>query len=235
MLGQTFASMFPERVGRLVLDGVVDPNIVITGLEINDITFTDDVFSTFFLYCSLAGPPNCAFATGSTPHDVYLRFENIISRLNASYAIEQGWSNATAIDAALIGLKSFAFSFNYKPIVYFPLVAELLVQLEAILPNLTLSALENLQESAGASSGAVTVDSLWERAIRCSDTNGVLFNKTIEDLLPFIESVENKSYIAGEEWSALGLECTGWKITSDYHFSGKSLRTFADIQLLIFQ
>jgi pimeloyl-ACP methyl ester carboxylesterase len=221
MLGQTFASMFPERVGRMVLDGVVDPDVYITGLNTVELSFTDDIISTFFLYCSLAGPSSCAFATGSTPHDVYLRFENIVSRLNASQAIEQNWNNATAIELALIGLKQFAFTFTYNPIGNFPVMAQLLVALEAILPNLTIEGLQELEKLSGATPSGITVDQLWGRAIRCSDTNGALFNQTLQEWASIIQAHEKESFIGGELGAQIGIECTGWPIVSDYRFPGK--------------
>ncbi|KAH8597003.1 hypothetical protein B0O99DRAFT_671077 [Bisporella sp. PMI_857] len=39
LLGQTFASMFPERMGKVVLDGIVDPDDWVAGIE--DTTLAD--------------------------------------------------------------------------------------------------------------------------------------------------------------------------------------------------
>lgn len=220
MLGQTFASMFPERVGRMMLDGVVRPDTYLSGLDVLDVTFVDSIISTFFLYCSLAGSSICPFATGSTPYDVYLRFENILGRLNASYAIEQGWSNATAIEAALVGLKQMAFSVSYSPIERFPLAAIVLNELEGILPNLTTESL-NDWDNPYIAQNVVRPPALWQRGIWCSDTKGVLFNRTLQQLQSAIRNFEVESYIAGEGWATHGIECTGWPIVSDYTFSGK--------------
>lgn len=46
-LGQTFASMFPDRVGRMVIDAVVDPEDYILMQDEKMIQFSDETFSTF--------------------------------------------------------------------------------------------------------------------------------------------------------------------------------------------
>lgn len=56
LIGQTFASMFPDRIGRVVLDGVVDPDDYVTGAWLTSNQDTDVTFLTFFLSCFEAGP-----------------------------------------------------------------------------------------------------------------------------------------------------------------------------------
>lgn len=51
-LGQTFASMFPDRVGLMVIDGVADPEDFVSGLSLKTLQFNDEAFSTF-LYVPL--------------------------------------------------------------------------------------------------------------------------------------------------------------------------------------
>ena len=147
MIGQTFGTLFPARVGRVILDGVVDPDDYTAGYGLMNLEFADKAFSTFFTYCSLAGPALCPFYTGNTSHDIFVRFESIISRLNATNAIEQGWDNATAITIGLELLKLYSFSGSYTPITIFPQYAGILVLLEEAVKNLTIAdilELENL-------------------------------------------------------------------------------------------
>ena len=56
MIGQTFASMFPSRVGRVAIDGVMDAEDYTSGGYTSSIVDQDAVFATFFQYCNLAGP-----------------------------------------------------------------------------------------------------------------------------------------------------------------------------------
>ena len=64
-LGQTYASMFPNRVRAMVLDGVVDPRAWTAGTEASIASLrgdTDRVFEKFQSLCESAGPADCALA-----------------------------------------------------------------------------------------------------------------------------------------------------------------------------
>ncbi|KAL6906666.1 TAP-like domain-containing protein [Trichoderma evansii] len=63
VLGNYFASMFPGRVGRLLLDGVVNANDYSSGPGwTTNLRDTDELADRFFSGCHLAGPENCALA-----------------------------------------------------------------------------------------------------------------------------------------------------------------------------
>ncbi|KAF8876133.1 alpha/beta hydrolase fold-domain-containing protein, partial [Infundibulicybe gibba] len=61
VLGATFAAMFPDKVERLVIDGVVDAENYYSALWDNGLLDTDKTLQTFFDGCSLAGPNICPF------------------------------------------------------------------------------------------------------------------------------------------------------------------------------
>ncbi|KAL4251257.1 Serine protease/Carboxylesterase S33, partial [Pleurotus pulmonarius] len=61
VLGATFASIFPDRVERLVLDGVVDSENYFATLWSNNLLDTDKTLQTFFDSCFEAGPIACPF------------------------------------------------------------------------------------------------------------------------------------------------------------------------------
>jgi pimeloyl-ACP methyl ester carboxylesterase len=90
-IGQIFANMFPTRVGRVILDGVIDAAANLAGRELNP-AYADEGFSTFFVYCNLAGAALCPFYTGTTSNDILARFEAIVTRLNPTVANLKGWS-----------------------------------------------------------------------------------------------------------------------------------------------
>lgn len=137
IIGQTFGSMFPDRVGRVVLDGVVDPDDYSRGKIRTWLQDTDAAFSTFFIYCSMAGPDLCSYHTGSTAQDIFDRFDSIISRLDVDYATEQQWANATLLDIALEGVKLLSFQATYAPFDSFTGLSKVLVNLEDAMEDLT--------------------------------------------------------------------------------------------------
>lgn len=220
-IGQTFNSMFPHRLGRVVLDGVVNAIDWSEGTGQNLITFSDDVVSLFFVYCNAAGPDQCAYYTGTTAHDIYLRFEALVSRLNATYAYEQGWSNATAIETLLSSVKFSIFEAIYSPIDGYPVIAEGLVAIESVISNVTLPALVQLEQALNLTTDRkVDPSAFWERAVLCSDTGGRGYNRTLAEILSLVPGIEAQSYIGGEFIFQEITACAGWPISSDYRYPG---------------
>ena len=239
-LGETFASMFPDRVGRMALDGVVEPNDWVAGNHSVTATDTDDTFSTFFIYCHLAGSSQCPFYTGSTAHDIYLRFETMISKLNSTYALEQGWLNASDIDNALQEFRSpFVFQGLYYPIRDFNYLAEGFATVEAGLMNPTNTTLDELQtdlfklmieglnETAQMEPFVVLNDdelsslSMWHPGVSCLDNGGVWHNMTKTEILNRLKAFEKESYIGSQGLIANAVECVPWQIVTDDRYVGK--------------
>ncbi|KAJ7250177.1 Alpha/Beta hydrolase protein [Mycena haematopus] len=61
VLGATFAAMFPDKVERIIIDGVVDPEAWFSANLTIEATDTDKALQTFFDGCAAAGPDLCAF------------------------------------------------------------------------------------------------------------------------------------------------------------------------------
>ncbi|CAM1504994.1 Fc.00g106310.m01.CDS01 [Cosmosporella sp. VM-42] len=81
LLGATFAAMHPERIGRMILDGVVDPADHYAGRWLTQLQDSDMIISKFCEYCFLAGPDICPIYTGSSAADVEARFTSIMFSL----------------------------------------------------------------------------------------------------------------------------------------------------------
>lgn len=78
--------MFPQRTGKVILDGVVDPSDwalyqPYLGWD-SDIADTEATYKGFTEACAAAGPSGCSFATSSTETaaDIDARIESILSR-----------------------------------------------------------------------------------------------------------------------------------------------------------
>ncbi|KAJ7206707.1 Alpha/Beta hydrolase protein [Mycena rebaudengoi] len=65
VLGATFAALFPngiqDKVERILIDGVLDPDSWFSANWTIDVTDTDKALQTFFDGCAAAGPDLCAF------------------------------------------------------------------------------------------------------------------------------------------------------------------------------
>ena len=59
-LGTTYAALFPEKVGRLVLDGAIDPNVPDDQQSINQLKGFDLALNNYLEHC-LETDPDCPF------------------------------------------------------------------------------------------------------------------------------------------------------------------------------
>ncbi|KAL1757021.1 Alpha/Beta hydrolase protein [Schizophyllum commune] len=84
MLGLTFVNMFPERVGRVILDGCMDP-ILYTDRPSpqyypNALASSDETFAGFAAGCALAGKAGCALVKddSDTAADIQERVQDLL-------------------------------------------------------------------------------------------------------------------------------------------------------------
>jgi pimeloyl-ACP methyl ester carboxylesterase len=79
-IGTTYANMFPNRIRAMVLDGVLDPRLYSTSLEIvSSRTVSAKAFVEFLRLCDEAGP-DCAL---SGPEGAEARFDELVDTLRA--------------------------------------------------------------------------------------------------------------------------------------------------------
>lgn len=129
-LGLAFAAMFPERIHRFRVDGLVDANDYRKVLWSDNLRDTEKEMHEFYYHCARAGYPACALAnaTGaSTIADVESRVKNITDSLihNPLPVIGPNPEVITYSDA-----KHLTFAGLYSPIRSFPQIANLLAGIE---------------------------------------------------------------------------------------------------------
>ncbi|TFK97548.1 Alpha/Beta hydrolase protein [Pterulicium gracile] len=73
ILGATFAAMFPDKVERLVIDGVMNAHAYYNSDWAENIASGDAALESFFRHCAAAGPELCAFhhTTAEAIHERY--------------------------------------------------------------------------------------------------------------------------------------------------------------------
>ncbi|KAK7724629.1 hypothetical protein SLS63_008609 [Diaporthe eres] len=219
-LGQTFASMFPDRVGNMVLDGVVDPEDYLTSLTRNSVERLDGVIAGFFIYCHEAGPSGCSYDTGSSAKDIYERFNRSFVRLDAEKAKEENWPNATDIESALLNLKVALLASAYAPGMQFSMLADVLLDLEHALSAQKLRKwTAGMVELYGDPSPDGFENAPFALGVLCSDQNNRWYNKTLEDFRPLLAELDGQSII-GDVWIKTLLGCSGWSIKATEIFAG---------------
>lgn len=221
-LGQTFASMFPDRVGNVVLDGNTNPEGYLANYTSDAVLHLDGVLAGFFIYCHEAGPLECSFYTGTTAKNIYERFNRSFVQLDPRKAKAEGWANATDIESALLVLKVGLLTTAVTPLTYFSVLPDVLLDLESAISaqdvHIWTTNSETIYGDPSVDEYEVS-DPQWTLGILCSDQGNRWYNKTLEDLRQLLADLDNRS-IVGDIWIKSMVACTGWSIRAAEVFSG---------------
>lgn len=236
IIGQYFASIYPERVGRFFLDGVVDPDDWASAFAYRSSQSTDEAFASFFIYCNLAGPlqningtknsVGCPYYTGTTADDIWNSFYRLVEQLDPQVAYGNNWNNASAIEFGLVSLKYAIIQNMYYIYSQFPTIAGYLLDMEDIVEaqNITIDSIADLfgVENPLNSQGRAIKDSSNDdlAAVSCSDASPTFRDARFEQVLPYARLLESQSWLyAGED----AYQCVGWQIDPiGPYFSGPS-------------
>jgi pimeloyl-ACP methyl ester carboxylesterase len=170
-LGATFAKMFPDRVGRLVLDGVVDADEYTTFAFADSLTDTEKVLDQFFYYCVKAKTRCALYRAGDDPSRVKRRYNDIMERLEASLVTFTHPEHFIPVVLRAELFKTIAFSVLYSPIQGFPTLAVLLDFIHKGQYDVLAPLFPNAQIACSSSMGPLLAAQLSDaqRAIMCSD------------------------------------------------------------------
>ncbi|SPO01900.1 uncharacterized protein DNG_04573 [Cephalotrichum gorgonifer] len=187
VVGSTFASMFPDRVERMILDGVIDADKYYANDWRDNVDQADVAMEEFSNLCHSAGREKCSF-WGPTPTDITLRMDGIIYKLqNHPVPLSglEGQDVPTLVTHS--DLKALFLSSLYNPVAAFPVMADILHQLESG----DVSALAGMFDRLDSRSDA-------RLAIQCSDSYRRNKLTTIEDFKSYVEYTASKSKYIGD-------------------------------------
>jgi len=203
VLGATFATLFPERVGRIILDGVMDSEVYYTGKWDENVAQSDEAVGSFFTYCHLAGPDKCAVYSNSTEL-IKARLDSVIAdvRKNPVQVSDPAFVEFPTIVTYEI-LNFVLLSVLYAPSQYFPMFAQIFADLERRNGSLIATVLPRAKATAD-SVGAM---------ILCMDAVGRYNLSTPELWEAHVERVVAKSSYIGDSWASISLICRNLRIT----------------------
>nr|WET17744.1 hydrolase [Aspergillus westerdijkiae] len=181
VIGSTFASLFPENVGRLILDGVMDGEDYYNGQWKSHSEDSDKAILTFPQFCHQAGAEECAF-WGPSTQNITDRMDNLLTNLKSTS------SNETTSGATYSELVFAMTISSYGPLKMFPMLAQ------------GLAALEKGEGSAIASMGSwlSAQSSNDARAlISCVDTYGLATLANLDSLNDYVSYLTGTSKYLG--------------------------------------
>ncbi|KAK2686631.1 hypothetical protein QWA68_015254 [Fusarium oxysporum] len=208
-LGATFASMFPDRVGRLILDGVVDADQYVSPTWSNTLMDADRTLDKFAVSCFNAGDLCALYRHGDTAGTIRTRFEDILTSLKEKPIIILHPETAVPIILTWSDTKMAIFQSLYAPIKRFPVIADLL---NSILTGGDLARFvqpKDVPSACHANSLPAWPDDALS-AVMCSDKRYKL-NGTLPELEEKFEQMAEYSDFA-DAWMGIGLSCNGWAI-----------------------
>jgi pimeloyl-ACP methyl ester carboxylesterase len=223
-LGSTFASMFPDRVERLVLDGVVSPDDYKHALEFGSLTDSLKAMNSFYSFCLSSGPEICPLAKDcSSTSEVQRRVQRIIKSLY-HHPIAANFANSPDI-FTYSDLKQILFISIYAPLGTFEWVGQLLSQIEAGGGSLldTIVQAGRSRHVYHCPMNGSTPETIYSAyaifAILCPDSEDQQ-HISQKDFAEYLYLSEILSPNAGAIWAMFKMQCTGWSIRANYRYDG---------------
>lgn len=220
VLGSTFAALHPDRVHRMIIDGVVDPADHYAGAWLTQLNDSDMIISKFCEYCFQAGP-RCPLS-GDSPEAIEKRLTSILVSLKhepiAMSFVSDGMAGPDLVtygDAHLLLLSAMYFPFASADKFF-----EVLVSLEERDP----SSQDLMDIVAKRRARRHRPWCPWDRAavpynsgmgpvqaIACMDTGGIT-NLTRTDFDEYLDYLQNQSRWIGPSWARNKLGCLGYSV-----------------------
>ncbi|KAG5657405.1 hypothetical protein KAF25_005969 [Fusarium avenaceum] len=187
VIGATFASMFPDRVGRMVLDGIVDAELYYRNAYTANVNQADEAMDKFSTLCHSAGSSKCSF-WGPSPKNITARLDNLIHQLrNHPIPISGAQTKSLPAMVTYSDLKALLLTAMYTPVAMFPVMAEVLHQVE----NGNFTALAGMFAST-----IIPTDA--NHVIQCSDASRTNSITTIQEFKSYVEYTTRKSKYIGD-------------------------------------
>ena len=218
VLGATTAAMFPDRIDRMVLDGVVNSHQWYGGSAIEAVEETDTVLNGFFESC-LSNPDQCALAQdGNSAEDLLQSYYALLNTIKYNPFVLGDDPSTGLISYSLV--KDLTFQAMYSPTILWPTLAS---GLHALLSG-NITAIAEVFASLGLGGqpsadpfSPATPDALY--GIQCGETS--LRSNNLTSLLPIIDATVANSRLAGEAIVELEpLACAPWKFFAKERYSG---------------
>lgn len=216
-LGGTFAAAFPDRVERLIVDGVVDYVNYAQALWSDNLIDTEKTMGSFYYHCARVGYPACALAENkakTSPSDVKNRVNNLLQSLYHNPLPVPGY-DGTADVISYSDVRTIIFSVLYSPLA-FPALAEILASIESKSEELR-SPIIGSHFCRANTSPRLGNDA--QLAIACGDGDDQTYlNRT--GFKQFVKEMEEVSPTVGSVWSTLRMQCAHYRTRAVHRFTG---------------
>ncbi|KAJ6566157.1 TAP-like protein-domain-containing protein [Mycena capillaripes] len=207
VLGSTFASMFPDKVGRIVIDGVLDMEAWYSSNITSEQVDTDKALQIFIDACFAAGPDDCAYYAPSTA-EISANLNKLLDSVKT-----QPVPVMTPISYTVFGytlLKNSIFDALYSPSQSFATLAQGLTDLVAGNASTIYSAFVEIPpfECGSESNSSLPLhENAYEASSTISCGDGPPVNDSISQLQGFYSAQQEVSRFS-DIWFNLRVICS---------------------------
>ena len=215
--------MYPDKVGRLIIDGVFDGYNYRSGLWNSNLVDNEAVIDSLFTFCHQAGPLNCPLYE-STPEAIRNRYNSVLNAVEQSpIPIPLGGSPSVLTYKDLVGQ---IFHSTYSPLQEFQTVAATIHAIDTTnqtaLAALTSASLGAAGVRSESTSGAALPNNEAEThpAVGCGDADGnpQAFDRAA--FQAFFANLTREAPTGGPIWAQKRLGCTQWPVRAKWRYAG---------------
>ena len=217
IVGQTFATMYPERVGRVAIDGVVNITDYYAGDWRTELIDTENVNGNFSMECEIAGPEVCPFArlTNGTNEKLTDGLERTLANLHNSPVSGLHGKDLVYISDFLF--KSLLHNGWYDGFTGYPRAAEMLWN--AVTQNISFFHVKPNRGVCENAPGAWIDGISAQSSIVCADADSKI-NETAEEFYEYVKDLHDQSPNFGYGLTRVMLPCHGYNIRPKWRFNG---------------
>ncbi|KAJ6131342.1 Peptidase S33 tripeptidyl aminopeptidase-like C-terminal [Penicillium sp. IBT 18751x] len=232
LLGTTFAALFPDRIQRAVLDGVVNMDKYYENRGPSVLVDADAIFDQFGQYCNAAGSNDCPFFVEGGAQaimDAYWTLEDQL--LNTSIPVMASATRGPEV-VTWTDLKTLLRVAVYQPLLAFPVLSYHMGELMKGNP-VTMADFKHRSHFSACPSNECSIAGPWSpecsrgqdnslyasAAILCTDAE-YMTRLSIEEFEDEWNHLRADSATLGDYWAQLELSCVGWKAKAKYKFTG---------------
>ena len=211
--------MYPDKIKRLIIDGVVDGHSYrISGYE-TDIVDVEAIVESLFTYCHQAGAENCPLYDASVDR-IRDRFYKVLKQVEESpVPIALAYTPVVITRKAL--LAQF-FRAAYQPLKAFPTVAAVVHALETTNITALIALAPQISNPTTCScSSDPTRDASQNEAfyaVECADSDPYTFDADI--FARFYNTLSEVSPLFAPVWGGSWISCAGWRVRPAWRLTG---------------
>jgi pimeloyl-ACP methyl ester carboxylesterase len=237
VLGQYFTAMYPDKVGRVIIDGVFDATNYRASLWSTNLVDTDAIYDSIFELCHAAGPSKCPIyePTVKETKDRALRIAQ--SLVDSPIALPFTTKGPIIMTSSM--LYKYTFAALYTPLKVFKILTEALLAIETRNDTALVDIIEsNVDAGFRCNCTQQRLPSVSDssdpfHAIACGD--GEKLSDKPGEYEAWVANLTATSAFGAPALSAMYLRCAEWKITPKWRYTGplSTNESFSDSPILI--